>query len=72
MINTETFFKTHTEELLNHYPLATQQDFYHAMQTSSGIIICNYSKELFKFSTWAQAYSFLLDLAIDDAISVLI
>ena len=62
MINTETIFKTHTEELLNHYPLGTQHDFYHAMQTSSGIIIYNHSKALFKFSTWVQAYSFLLDL----------
>lgn len=70
MINTESFFKTHTEQLLNHYPLATQHDFYHAMQTSSGIIICNHSKGLFQFATWAQAYSFLIDLAIDDAITV--
>lgn len=72
MLNTETFFKTHTQELLSRYPMATQHDFYHAMQKDSAIIICNHSKQLFQFSTWAQAYSFLLDLAIDDAISVLI
>lgn len=61
------FYKTHSNLLLNSFPINQSKELYSAIENHGQVIICTQSEQLFTFPSWLECYNFIIDLSVHEA-----